>query len=68
MFGAAKAVSDMADGGKKDRDAVKELRYELDQTSRKCNDLELQVQDSRVGFSNSNDVLLPYFLYELNFL
>ena len=47
--GAAKVANNVADGGRKNRDAIKQLRVELDDSRLQCDKLELDVENARVS-------------------
>ena len=48
--GAAKVVNNVADGGRQSRDAIKQLRVELDDSRLKCDKLERDVENARVSW------------------
>ena len=50
VHGAAKVVSNVAGGGQQNRDAIKQLRAELDHSRLKCDKLERDVENARVSW------------------
>ena len=49
VYGAASLVSNMADGGKTNRKLIKQLRIELDESKKKCDELERQTNNLKVS-------------------
>ena len=57
--GAAKVVNNVADGGRQNRDAIKQLRVELDDSRLKCDKLERDVENAKVSL-HSFFLLMKY--------